>query len=227
MDNTVLELRAIKKYYADAKGELKVLENISLKVGAGEFVVLLGHSGCGKSTLLNVAGLLDRPTSGQVFVRGAEASAMPESGQASFRMRKIGFVFQFDSMLSEFSLAENVDMPALISGAPDLEFSKTLLARFGLLELAHKLPATLSGGEKQRGALARAMRNRPDMLLADEPTGNLDDANAALVFGDLKRLSREGTAVLMVTHNTEAAAYADRVLRLAHGVLSDATSEFH
>jgi len=212
----MIELKNVTKIYHSGKEELCVLEDVSLKLPRGKFTVLLGPSGSGKSTLLNLIALLDKPTSGQIFVDGQEITALKsETARSALRLAKMGFVFQFDGLLPEFSLLENVEMPALMCGKPDKKRSQTLLESLGLGEKIHKLPADLSGGEKQRASIARALRNEPPLLLADEPTGNLDAARKLQVFEDFARMSREkGLTVVMVTHDVHAADYADRVFNL-------------
>jgi len=212
----MIELKNITKIYHSGKEELCVLEDVSLKLPRGKFTVLLGPSGSGKSTLLNLIALLDKPTSGQIFVDGQEITALKsETARSALRLKKMGFVFQFDGLLPEFSLLENVEMPALMCGKPDKKRAQALLESLGLGEKIHKLPADLSGGEKQRASIARALRNEPPLLLADEPTGNLDAARKLQVFEDFARMSREkGLTVVMVTHDVHAANYADCVFNL-------------
>jgi ABC-type lipoprotein export system ATPase subunit len=160
--------------------------------------------------------MLDEPTSGQIFVNGKEITALKkETDRSAFRLATMGFVFQFDGLLPEFSLLENVEMPAFLQGKPDPKISQQLLEQFGLGAMSLKLPADLSGGEKQRASIARALRNQPPLLLADEPTGNLDAARKLQVFEDFRHMSREkGLTVLMVTHDVHAANYADAVFNL-------------
>lgn len=222
MAEPVLKVRELFKSYPQAHGgAVHVLEGINLELEAGKFAVLLGPSGSGKSTLLNIIGMLDTPDSGTVEIAGTPVLKLSEKEKARFRSGKTGFVFQFDSMLQEFTMLENVDMPALIAGRPDRAEARALIARFGLEALADKFPAQLSGGERQRAAVARALRNGPALILADEPTGNLDYENASVVYRDFRRLADEGVAVLMVTHNPEAANYADSVFRLARTKLHE------
>ena len=187
-----------------------------MQIVRGQFTVLLGPSGSGKSTLLNLLAMLDKPTSGKIFIDGQEITALKsESARSALRLKKMGFVFQFDGLLPEFSLLENVEIPALMAGAPNPQKAQQLLENLGLGKMSHKLPADLSGGEKQRASIARALRNDPPLLLADEPTGNLDAARKDQVFEDFARLSREkGLTILMVTHDVHAAHYADCVYTL-------------
>ncbi len=212
----MITLEHVTKIYGQGQENLCVLEDVSLTLPRGKFTVLLGPSGSGKSTLLNLIAMLDKPTSGKILVDGAEITALKsESSRSKFRLKKIGFVFQFDGLLPEFSLVENVDMPARLCGKPNAQKAQKLLENFGLGAMSHKLPADLSGGEKQRASIARALRNEPPLLLADEPTGNLDAARKIQVFEDFSRMSREqGLTIVMVTHDTHATEYADTVYQL-------------
>lgn len=212
----MIKLEHLTKIYGQGQEHLCVLEDVSLTLCRGKFTVLLGPSGSGKSTLLNLIAMLDKPTSGKIFVGGKEITALKsESARSRIRLTQMGFVFQFDGLLPEFSLEENVDMPARLCGRPDLTKARELLENFGLGAMTHKLPADLSGGEKQRASIARALRNRPPLLLADEPTGNLDAARKVQVFEDFARMSREQQlTVIMVTHDVHAADYADEVFNL-------------
>lgn len=212
----MIELEHLTKIYGQGEENLCVLEDVTLTVKRGKFTVLLGPSGSGKSTLLNLIAMLDKPTSGVIRVDGQNITAIrSESVRSALRLKKMGFVFQFDGLLPEFSLLENVDMPALMRGKPNPAKAQKLLENLGLGAISRKLPADLSGGEKQRASIARALRNEPALLLADEPTGNLDAARKQQVFEDFARMSREkGLTVLMVTHDVHAADYADDVYTL-------------
>lgn len=212
----MIELVHLTKIYGQGQENLCVLEDVSLTLRRGKFTVLLGPSGSGKSTLLNLIAMLDKSTSGKVLVDGQNVTALKsESSRAALRLKKMGFVFQFDGLLPEFSLLENVDMPALMRGKPNPKKAQQLLEKFGLGDMVHKLPADLSGGEKQRASIARALRNEPPLLLADEPTGNLDAARKIQVFEDFARMSKErGLTTVMVTHDAHASGYADDVYRL-------------
>ena len=212
----MITLEHLTKIYGPGDEDLCVLEDVSLQIVRGQFTVLLGPSGSGKSTLLNLLAMLDKPTSGKIFIDGQEITALKsESARSALRLKKMGFVFQFDGLLPEFSLLENVEIPALMAGAPNPQKAQQLLENLGLGKMSHKLPADLSGGEKQRASIARALRNDPPLLLADEPTGNLDAARKDQVFEDFARLSREkGLTILMVTHDVHAAHYADCVYTL-------------
>lgn len=212
----MIELKHVTKIYGQGKEDLCVLEDVSLTFTRGKFTVLLGPSGSGKSTLLNLIAMLDAPTSGKIYVDGKEITSIrSEAVRSKLRLTKMGFVFQFDGLLPEFSLLENVDMPARMRGKSNLKKAQKLLERFGLGEMVHKLPADLSGGEKQRASIARALCNNPLVLLADEPTGNLDAQRKVQVFEDFARMSREeNLTILMVTHDVHAADFADEVYTL-------------
>ena len=212
----MIELEHLTKIYGQGGENLCVLEDVTLTIKRGKFTVLLGPSGSGKSTLLNLIAMLDKPTSGTIRVDGQNITAMKsETARSALRLKKMGFVFQFDGLLPEFSLLENVDMPAFMRGKPNPQKAQQLLENLGLGAISHKLPADLSGGEKQRASIARALRNDPPLLLADEPTGNLDAARKQQVFEDFARMSREkGLTILMVTHDVHAADCADEVYTL-------------
>jgi lipoprotein-releasing system ATP-binding protein len=229
MDNPpVLRTRGLKKSYEQAGGPLEVLRGVDLEVRPGEFLAVLGPSGTGKSTLLNILGLLDRPSAGSLEIAGKDASSLSEDERALTRNMRIGFVLQFDSLLPEFSVLENVLMPARIAGRTAngvTEKALDLLELLGISSLAERLPAGLSGGEKQRAAIARALINEPAVVLADEPTGNLDRPNAELVFGKMKQLTDSlPVAVVMVTHNEHAADFASRPIYLRDGRIADAAN---
>lgn len=221
MTETLVEISDLSKYYIQGRERITVLKNIDFSMKKGEFAALLGPSGSGKSTFLNLIGLLDSQTSGTLNILGRDASALNETEKSRFRMKNIGFVFQFDSLLPEFTLLENVDLPARIMGKNDPGQAMRLLERFGLGKIAGRFPMDVSGGEKQRAAVARALRNGPGIILVDEPTGNLDRHNAKLVLNDLEELSRSGTSILLVTHNEESAKHARRVLHLSDGIITE------
>ena len=214
MDN-IIEITHLTKIYSQQDENLCVLEDVSLSVSKGSFTVLLGPSGSGKSTLLNLIAMLDKPTSGQIFFEGKELTNMrKESARSALRLNKMGFVFQFDGLLPEFSLLENVELPAIMQGKPNPKKAQELLANLGLGALSHKFPSELSGGEKQRASIARALRNNPVLLLADEPTGNLDASRKEQVFKDFAHMASQGLTVLMVTHDVHAVNYATDVYTL-------------
>src|SRR5262245_9362518 len=218
MSEAALELVAVERRFAQEAGTLEVLRGASLALAAGEAVALVGPSGAGKSTLLHVAGLLERPDGGAVRIGGREAGTLGDGERTELRRRALGFVYQYHHLLPEFSALENVVIPQLIAGRAKGEAAsraRELLARVGLAARETHRPGRLSGGEQQRVAIARAIANAPAVLLADEPTGNLDPDTADGVFGELMRLVREtGLAALVATHNPELARRMDRVVRL-------------
>ena len=221
-DRAILKASGVEKSFATPRGTLQVLSGVHLEVAAGESVAIVGASGVGKSTLLHVLGALDRPTGGQVVIGGQSLFDLDDAALAAFRNRTVGFVFQFHHLLSEFSAVENVMMPGLISGsslAAARERAMELLDSVGLGRWAEHRPGELSGGEQQRVAVVRALMNSPRLLLADEPSGNLDRDAARDLHHMLDRLRREqGVSLVIVTHDLELAKQADRVLRLADGV---------
>ncbi|MCW5730569.1 MAG: ABC transporter ATP-binding protein [Alphaproteobacteria bacterium] len=218
-----LRLQGVVRTYAQAGEALEVLRGVDLLVRAGEVVALVGPSGAGKSTLLHVAGLLEPPDGGEVFVQGRSCFGMSDDERTRVRRDLLGFVYQFHHLLPEFSALENVVLPQLIAGRSRSEArlrARALLESLGLgARLSHR-PARLSGGEQQRVAIARAVANGPKVLLADEPTGNLDHRTAELVFSELLGLVRnQGLAALIATHNSELAARMDRMVTLQEGRL--------
>ena len=224
----VLEARELRKHYRGGDGgTIEVLRGLSLSVSSGEFVAVTGESGSGKSTLLHLLGALDQPTSGAVLLDGIAYSGLDAGALAALRNRKLGFVFQFHHLLRDFSALENVELPLLIAGqsaAAARERARSLLTAVGLAERQSHLPAQLSGGEQQRTAVARALATGPALLLADEPSGNLDERNAEQLHRLFAGLAREfRTAVVVVTHNRALAARADRILVLSEGLLAPAS----
>lgn len=215
----IVEIAALSKAYTQGHEQILVLENLDFHISKGEFVSIVGPSGSGKSTFLNIVGLLDDVYSGEVRLFGRKLEDLDEGQKAALRLKNIGFVFQFDSLLPEFTVLENIEMPARVAGAGRPARGLELLKRFGLEAIAKKFPMEISGGEKQRAAMLRALRNGPALLIADEPTGNLDRHNAGAVMDDLRRAADGGTAVLMVTHNEELSRRADRALRMEGGRL--------
>lgn len=218
-----LRLEGVGRTYEQGGKKLDVLRGASLTVAAGEIVALVGPSGSGKSTLLHLAGLLEKPDAGEVFVAGEPCGALTDQHQTDLRSRHLGFVYQHHHLLPEFSAVENVVMPQMIAGVARLDAearAKLLLDSLGLGERYEHRPGMLSGGEQQRVAIARALANKPALLLADEPTGNLDPHTADGVFDALLTLSRDhGLAALVATHNPDLAQRMDRVVRLEEGVL--------
>lgn len=219
----LLVVENVFKSYSSASGTLDVLRGVSLSVASGELIAITGESGSGKSTLLHVLGTLDRPDAGRVSVDGKDVFAQSDADLAVFRNRRIGFVFQFHHLLPEFTALENVAMPALIGGktvAASRGRASDLLASLGLAGRMDHRPGQLSGGEQQRVAIARALMNSPDLVLADEPTGNLDVKTAENLHDQIALLARElNQTFVIVTHNPALAAHADRVLELVDGQL--------
>jgi lipoprotein-releasing system ATP-binding protein len=216
-----LELREVARTYRTEGGTLPVLRGADLTLHAGEIVALVAPSGAGKSTLLHLAGLLEKPDDGQILVEGRDAGGLSDSERTLIRRNSIGFVYQFHHLLPEFTAMENVVLPQMIAGKPRRRAegrAMELLAIFGLSARAGHLPGRLSGGEQQRVAIARALANAPRVLLADEPTGNLDVATAAIVFEELLAVVRgQGVAALVATHNPDLAARMDRTVTLRDG----------
>ena len=221
----VLELRDIVRQYKSEAGTLNVLQGANLQLNPGELVGLVGPSGSGKSTLLHTAGLLEKPEGGQVFLEGEDCVALGDSGRTRLRREKLGFVYQFHHLLPEFNARDNVAMPLMVGGMKRTaarEKAETLLAEMGLTDRAGHQPGQMSGGEQQRVAIARALVNDPRLVIADEPTGNLDPATTERVFQSLIRMARsEGAAVLVATHNMALTQHMDRVLTLENGKLTD------
>jgi lipoprotein-releasing system ATP-binding protein len=223
MSSPVLETRGLQRSFRQGDVVIEVLRGVDLKVMPGEIVALLGPSGSGKSTLLQAVGLLEGGFKGSIRLQGAEASVLDDEGRTRLRRELLGFVYQFHHLLPEFNARENVTIPQLVRGA-DLASararSEELLTKLGLAQRLEHRPTKLSGGEQQRVAVARALANRPPLVLADEPTGNLDEATADVVFEEfLKLVHGEGSAALVATHNERIANKMDRVVRLHEGVL--------
>ena len=223
MSEPVLQTRGLKRSFTQGGVTIEVLRGVDLDVRPGEIVALLGPSGSGKSTLLQAVGLLEGGFEGSIRIAGREAAALDDDGRTSLRRDALGFVYQFHHLLPDFDALENVLLPQVIHGAED-EAARTrardLLGKLGLSERLDHRPSKLSGGEQQRVAVARALANRPPLVLADEPTGNLDEATADRVLAEFLALVRgEGSAALVATHNERLAAKMDRVVRLHEGVL--------
>ncbi|MCH7929225.1 MAG: ABC transporter ATP-binding protein [Proteobacteria bacterium] len=224
MSEALLALDGVSRTFEQGGVRLEVLRGVSLELAAGEIVALVGPSGAGKSTLLHIAGLLERVDGGVVFIGGEPCGRLSDGERTRLRRERLGFIYQFHHLLPEFSALENVMLPQMIAGAkrgPARDRARELLASLGLEERADHRPGQLSGGEQQRVAIARALANAPRVLLADEPTGNLDHATAMGVFDQLVARVREtGVAALVATHNLELAGRMDRVLGLEDGALT-------
>jgi len=229
MSSPVLSLRGITRTYTTGQGDLTVLNGVDLDVLPGELVGLIGPSGSGKSSLLHAAGLLERPTSGEVRIDGEDVGSLDERARTRLRLSRIGFVYQFHHLLAEFDARDNVALPMRIAGYSETEARTRAEAALGSLGLAERTlhqPAQMSGGEQQRVALARALANSPRLLLADEPTGNLDPATSQTVFEALqKRVKDTGVAALIATHNMALAGHMDRVFALKDGHLEERQAE--
>jgi putative ABC transport system ATP-binding protein len=223
---TVLRAEGLAKTYSGDGIDVLALRGVDLEIGNGEFVAVMGPSGCGKSTLLHLLGGLDRPTAGSIEVAGRRVESLSEAEWAVLRRRELGFVFQFFNLVGTLTVAENVELPARLVGDSPADARRRreeLLERLGVSARADALPSHLSGGQQQRVAIARALVNRPTVLLADEPTGNLDSASAAEVLGLLRELKAEGQTLVLVTHDARVAAAADRVLAMRDGLVVDET----
>jgi lipoprotein-releasing system ATP-binding protein len=223
MSEAVLQTRGLKRSFTQGGVTIEVLRGVDLDVQPGEIVALLGPSGSGKSTLLQAVGLLEGGFQGSIRIAGKEASSLDDDGRTSLRRDALGFVYQFHHLLPDFDALENVLLPQIIHGAEAATAkarAEDLLGKLGLSERLEHRPSKLSGGEQQRVAVARALANRPPLVLADEPTGNLDEATADRVLAEFLALVRgEGSAALVATHNERLAAKMDRVVRLHEGVL--------
>ena len=220
MTAPVVEARRVSRIFPMAAGPVTALRDVSLLVRGGDYVGVVGPSGCGKSTLLHVLGCVDVPTSGEVRFQDREVGSLPDAERSRLRLREIGFVFQRFFLLPMLTAAENVELPQAEAGVPRLERrarTEELLAYVGLSHRAGHRPSELSGGEMQRVAIARALANRPRLLLADEPTGELDQATGEQIGGLLDRLHADGTAVVVVTHDAAVAARAHRLVRMRDG----------
>ena len=219
----ILSVRNLHRSYKSGDGLLKVLAGADIDIFPGEIVALIGPSGSGKSTLLHAAGLLEKPNAGEVFINGRECLALNDEKRTAIRRASIGMVYQFHHLQKEFTAEENVMVPQMIAGVGRRVArgeAQRLLAAMGLSERMDHRPSQMSGGEQQRVAIARALANKPQMLLADEPTGNLDPATSASVFNQLHALTRqEGVAALIATHNMQLAGYMDRLLTVREGLV--------
>jgi lipoprotein-releasing system ATP-binding protein len=224
MSEPVLALKSVSRSFGQGAGRLEVVHDASLALSGGELVALIGPSGAGKSTLLQICGLLERPSSGEVFIKGDMAGSLGDQRRTELRRSTIGFVYQYHHLLPEFTALENVAIPQMIAGVARrqaAELARELLGQVGLEKRTGHRPAELSGGEQQRVAIARALANRPALLLADEPTGNLDHNTSDEVFAVLSKLVRaSGLAALVATHNLELSRRMDRVLTITDGRLS-------
>ena len=224
----LIDLRNINKTYRNGDQELKVLKNINLTVGEGEFVAIMGPSGSGKSTLMNIIGMLDRPTTGEYFLGNEDVANLGDKKLAKVRNNQIGFVFQQFFLLSKLNALQNVELPLIYAGASQgsrRNLAKQYLEKVDLGTRMTHLPSELSGGQKQRVAIARALVNNPSIILADEPTGALDTKTGEQIMELLTELNAEGKTIIMVTHEPEIAAYAKRQIVIRDGVISSDSAE--
>ena len=219
----LLEVQSVSKTYGSGETSVHALKNVSFSVQKGEYVAIVGESGSGKSTLLNMIGALDTPTSGKVWIDGRDIFAMEEKKLTVFRRRNIGFIFQAFNLIPELTVEQNMIFPVLLDNQkPDKRYLEELLAVLNLKERRNHLPGQLSGGQQQRVAIGRALITRPSLILADEPTGNLDSRNSSEVIALLKKASRRfAQTIVMITHNRSIAQAADRVLQVSDGELTD------
>ena len=220
----MIKTENLQKYFRTEEVETRALRGVNIQVSEGEFVAVMGPSGCGKSTLLNILGLLDNPTSGTYHLQGTDVTALSEDDRTRLRRGVIGFVFQSFNLIDELNVRENIELPLLYMGVPAAERAPRIeeaMERMGISHRAHHYPHQLSGGQQQRVAIARAVVTRPQIILADEPTGNLDSANGREVMGLLRQLNEGGTTVVMVTHSMRDASYATRIINLFDGEVVD------
>ncbi len=219
----ILRTENLCKYYGNGENEVRAVQNANLEIKKGEFVAIVGKSGSGKSTLLHMLGGLDNPTSGKVFIRGKDIFSYKEDALAIFRRRKIGFIFQSFNLVSSINVWENIVLPVGLDGKKtDESFVMDIVKTLGLEKKLHNLPNTLSGGQQQRVAIARALASKPDILFADEPTGNLDSRTSDEVMGLLKMsVEKYGQTLVMITHDDEIAQIADRILVIEDGKVEE------
>ena len=220
----MIKTENLQKYFRTEEVETRALRGVNIEVSEGEFVAVMGPSGCGKSTLLNLLGLLDNPTSGTYHLQGTDVSALSEDDRTRLRRGVIGFVFQSFNLIDELNVRENIELPLLYMGVPAAERAPRIeeaMERMGISHRSHHYPHQLSGGQQQRVAIARAVVTRPRLILADEPTGNLDSTNGREVMALLRQLNEGGTTVVMVTHSMRDASYATRTINLFDGEVVD------
>ena len=237
----MIKTENLKKVFRTEEVETCALNNVSIEVKKGEFVAIMGPSGCGKSTLLNILGLLDNPTGGTYYLNGVEVSKFTESQRTDIRKGVIGFVFQSFNLIDELNVYENIELPLLYMGVPSSERKKRVEEAMNRMDISHRskhfpqqlsishrskhFPQQLSGGQQQRVAIARAVVANPQLILADEPTGNLDSKNGKEVMSLLSELHKDGTTIVMVTHSRHDASYADRIINLFDGEVVNEVSE--
>ena len=219
-ENTIIELKGLTKRYGYGDTESFALKDFDLQIRRGEFIMIMGPSGCGKTTLLNIIGLLDRATSGNYILNGENVASISSKRQARLRAKKIGFIFQNFNLIEDLPILENVALPLVYTGyskTAQLKNASNVLKRFHLQEREYYFPYQLSGGQQQRVAIARAIVGDPEIILADEPTGNLDSRSSHIVMEELKAIHEEGNTIIMVTHNPSLISYATRVINMLDG----------
>ena len=225
----MIEIKDIYKIYSDGDSEIRALDGVSLHVSRGEFVAIVGSSGSGKSTCMNIIGCLDIPTKGKYFLNGCDVSSMNEKELAHIRNRELGFIFQQYNLIPKLNILENVELPLLYKGVKAgkrRELAMKALERVGLADRFNKFPSQLSGGQQQRVSIARALAGNPPVILADEPTGALDSKTGQDVLDFLKKLNKEGTTIVLITHDNQIANQIKRVVRFHDGkIISDETKE--
>ena len=223
----LIEIKDVYKIYNPGENEVRALDGVSLEINEGEFVAIIGQSGSGKSTLMNTLGLLDRPTSGEYFLSGRDVSTLTDDEQSEIRNKQIGFIFQGFNLIPSLTAIDNVELPLVYRGMKKDERNKLSLAaleRVGLGKRLHHRPSQMSGGQQQRVAIARAVAAKPPVILADEPTGNLDSSSGREVMRILHELSEEGRTIILITHDNEIAEEANRIIRIQDGkIVSDIT----
>ena len=223
-NNIIIETRSLTKIYRTGKIEFKALNNVSIKIKKGDFIALMGPSGSGKTTLMNILGCLDRSTSGDIFLEGQNISTLHDSQLAEIRSKKIGFVFQTFNLISNISATKNIELSMVFAEVPRSSreaIALELLKNLGLEKFIKNLPTELSGGQQQRVALARALANNPSIILADEPTGNLDSTTGLQIMNLLKSINKQGKTILLVTHDPSLKKYANRVITMKDGEVTE------
>ena len=223
----LIEIKDVYKIYNPGENEVRALDGVSLSIDEGEFVAIIGQSGSGKSTLMNTLGLLDRPTSGEYFLSGRDVATLTDDEQSEIRNKQIGFIFQGFNLIPSLTAIDNVELPLVYRGMKKDERNKLsldALERVGLSQRLHHRPSQMSGGQQQRVAIARAVAAKPPVILADEPTGNLDSSSGREVMRILHELSEEGRTIILITHDNEIAEEANRIIRIQDGkIVSDKT----
>ena len=219
-NETIIELKSVSKFYGLGDAESKALNKFDLTVKRGEFIMIMGPSGCGKTTLLNIIGLLDKPTEGDYYLHGKQASKISARKKAHFRAKEIGFIFQNFNLIPTLSVIENVSLPLIYNGVAKtrrLKAADNILEHFHLQKREYYMPYQLSGGQQQRVAIARSLITKPSIILADEPTGNLDSRSSHIIMEELRDIHSQGNTIIMVTHNPDLTAYATRVINMLDG----------